>query len=703
MNLTTISKQRRLKGVTLWSCAHNDAEYLSRTVRVLKFCELHFQFDEVLLLTHLAPPPVPIHWRIQRIPSLTIDQWNQFHIRSVASLIGTGFAMSVHEDGFPILPELWSDEFLGYDYIGAPWPDGRVGNGGFCIESRNVMQEKSKVPAPANLKYPSDLFVCKLYCENLKRKGIRFAPTELALRFSTEILGNSKPSLGFHGRRDCPLKYKAGWKMIAAVSEPPPPTRQEKPDCVLVYIYVPNSERHRMEAETFVASYLKFPPNYPHRTMIVCNGAQPGTVARDLFSQLPKVEFLPRVNAGWDIGGFVTAAKRVKTDMLFCLGSGAFFRRSGWLLRIAEAWEKHGPGFYGTNAAFDVLPHINTTGFGCPPKVLATYPFGFVTLQERYHFEHGRTACWKHAEQLGLPVKLVTWNGEYDWQEWRSQPNIYHRGDQSNCLTYWDRNTIYESSSQQQKREYEAMSDTIQDCNYRTKLPKILMVYIYPVNGGDANATRFVNSYICCPPGMSHETVVVCNGGHPTEFLKDCFRDITCSFVVHDNTGWDIGAYQFVARTLKAEAMICMGGPSTVKRHDWIALLGKAWMKNGRGLYGTVGSFQYGVKHIATSGFLCPATLIRQYPVKVESYDERSEFEHGKSCLTNLAIKLGMKVKMVTSDGVWGLEEMRKPRNVLNKGDQSNLLTGYTQTDIYNAATEEQRLALKLRVDGLSE
>jgi hypothetical protein len=34
----------------------------------------------------------------------------------------TEFAILVHEDGFIVNPECWSDEFLKYDYIGAPWP-----------------------------------------------------------------------------------------------------------------------------------------------------------------------------------------------------------------------------------------------------------------------------------------------------------------------------------------------------------------------------------------------------------------------------------------------------------------------------------------------------------------------------------------------------------------------------------------------------
>ncbi|MFA6240082.1 MAG: DUF5672 family protein [Candidatus Hydrogenedentales bacterium] len=211
---TPKTKRRRLKGVTLWSCAHNDAEYLHRTVLVLKFCELHFEFDDVLLLTHLAPASVPSHWRVERIPSLNPAEWNRFHIFSVPRFIRTARALSVHEDGFPIQPELWSDDFLAYDYIGAPWPDGLVGNGGFCLESKKLLDMKLTLQIPKGFVYPSDLLICKLYRPKLAERGIRFAPTDVALRFSTAALGNDKPSFGFHGRKACLLKYKAGWAMI---------------------------------------------------------------------------------------------------------------------------------------------------------------------------------------------------------------------------------------------------------------------------------------------------------------------------------------------------------------------------------------------------------------------------------------------------------------------------------------------------------
>lgn len=123
--------------------------------------------------------------------------------------------MSVHEDGFPIRPDLWSEQFLKYDYIGAPWQDNVVGNGGFNIESQRMLQEKQTLPPSFNPVAPSDNYVCRIHRDTLEKRGVTFAPTEVAVEFSTELTGQAWPSLGFHGRRFQQAKYALGWQLVA--------------------------------------------------------------------------------------------------------------------------------------------------------------------------------------------------------------------------------------------------------------------------------------------------------------------------------------------------------------------------------------------------------------------------------------------------------------------------------------------------------
>lgn len=211
-----------LPNVCLWACVWSDSRtMLERTLRVLRYCRRHFDFGRTVFFSWLEPPHIlagPAEF--MQIPRLTPEQWNVFHNRVTPLVLAQSeFALSVHEDGFPLRPELWSPDFLQYDLIGSPWAawnTGRVGNMGFCIESRRFLEAKTRLPYATAPIVPSDDFVCKLHRGRLEAQGIRFAPTEVALRFSTEQTGRDFESFGFHGRNDQPEKYRRGWRAIEA-------------------------------------------------------------------------------------------------------------------------------------------------------------------------------------------------------------------------------------------------------------------------------------------------------------------------------------------------------------------------------------------------------------------------------------------------------------------------------------------------------
>jgi hypothetical protein len=115
---------------------------------------------------------------------------------------------------------MWDDEFLNYDYIGAPWPlpqddfsfrdpQGniqRVGNGGFSLRSKKLL----KLASTLNLEwkpyfgfYHEDGFFT---CHNralYELKGCVYAPIEVASRFSQELYIPENEGIipfGFHGK-----------------------------------------------------------------------------------------------------------------------------------------------------------------------------------------------------------------------------------------------------------------------------------------------------------------------------------------------------------------------------------------------------------------------------------------------------------------------------------------------------------------------
>lgn len=205
---------------------------LTRTVRVLKYCARLFELDNppVLFSPVLWLGMKDIRWSV--IPRLDWRGWNIFvNKEAPRHLLKWGdYALCVHEDGFPINLDMWSGEYMDYDYVGAPWDPAQcggwpvgsgwgsqlmVGNGGFFLQSRRMMEACLKMPETREIgTTASDVYVCRIHRKWFEDQGIKFAPPEIAARFSTEQTHKTCPSFGFHGRRDSPIKYTLGWKLI---------------------------------------------------------------------------------------------------------------------------------------------------------------------------------------------------------------------------------------------------------------------------------------------------------------------------------------------------------------------------------------------------------------------------------------------------------------------------------------------------------
>lgn len=143
----------------------------------------------------------------------SLKDYNQFNLKHLNTHVDTDFVMIVEHDGFILNPEAWSDDFLKYDYIGAPLlVDGElvVGNGGFSIRSKKLLQllqtdDFIQLGNSAEHRYAEneDWVISVVKRSYLEGKGICFAPVELAHRFSFEKnkeYGDKwNNQFGFHG------------------------------------------------------------------------------------------------------------------------------------------------------------------------------------------------------------------------------------------------------------------------------------------------------------------------------------------------------------------------------------------------------------------------------------------------------------------------------------------------------------------------
>lgn len=145
----------------------------------------------------------------------SINDYNNFIIKELNNHITTEYVLIMQEDGYPLNPAGWKDDYFSYDYIGAPWylqpwPIGKtVGNGGFSLRSKKFLEESSKLDYDPKGKIAEDVFLCRIADEELKSKNIWFANHDMAYTFSVEDMPY-KGQFGFHGKATIDLNRRFG-------------------------------------------------------------------------------------------------------------------------------------------------------------------------------------------------------------------------------------------------------------------------------------------------------------------------------------------------------------------------------------------------------------------------------------------------------------------------------------------------------------
>lgn len=169
----------------------------------INYCQKYAQFGKSILITNqdIDVDNIELHL----IDKLDWYQYND-HVLKLIDHTNNDYVMLIQNDGHPLNFELWDDEYLNYDYIGAPWPyeeswinlqtkeqqpyirenfsKNRVGNGGFCIRSRKFLEFSSQYSSCDGL--GEDTFLCTRKYKEAIEFGIKFAPFELAVKFSYE-------------------------------------------------------------------------------------------------------------------------------------------------------------------------------------------------------------------------------------------------------------------------------------------------------------------------------------------------------------------------------------------------------------------------------------------------------------------------------------------------------------------------------------
>jgi hypothetical protein len=194
---------KSLRSVTLVAIDTIDA---NRASRVLTYCARLFDFGGAVLFTD-SPPSVAHEHEVRKVPKLDFAGVQRWELSELRQAFQTDFCLYVQHDGWILNPHLWTDDFLKWDYIGAPWPRSwcriRVGNSGFSLRSR-AFCEVSAAIADSYADEGYDVFVCRVMHDEFLDRGIKYAPLATAGAFSWEhdcddVVVGPNASFGFHG------------------------------------------------------------------------------------------------------------------------------------------------------------------------------------------------------------------------------------------------------------------------------------------------------------------------------------------------------------------------------------------------------------------------------------------------------------------------------------------------------------------------
>jgi hypothetical protein len=194
-------------------------------VKALEISMKRIDFNEAVLVAHYKPenldPRITFKkckpTELQNQDPKNTDDYSKFMLYSLTDYIESDFALIVHNDAYVLRPHKWSDSFLDYDYLGAPWPKDvhftnegvnvRIGNGGFSLRSKKMLDALNKLKLPFTDNgtgfYNEDGVICVYYRKKLEDYGISFPPVEVASRFSREKDcedSYAKP-FGFHNNK----------------------------------------------------------------------------------------------------------------------------------------------------------------------------------------------------------------------------------------------------------------------------------------------------------------------------------------------------------------------------------------------------------------------------------------------------------------------------------------------------------------------
>jgi hypothetical protein len=187
-------------------------EINERLKKTLPYLVKNFEFNKLIFISPHNPEVDGITY-IHTNP-ITYNEYNTWCLHKLSDYVETDYCILFQDDGFPLNPECWRDEFLEYDYVGAPITENMniphkeemIGGGGLSLRSKKLIEFTKSIPRPNIHGYygNEDTMIVVEYRDKIIELGMKICPHHIAKYFSLQnpiyqdiTLHNT---FGFHGR-----------------------------------------------------------------------------------------------------------------------------------------------------------------------------------------------------------------------------------------------------------------------------------------------------------------------------------------------------------------------------------------------------------------------------------------------------------------------------------------------------------------------
>jgi|694.fasta_scaffold01993_22 hypothetical protein len=179
-----------------------------RIDKILTYMSKTIDFAEIVMVSTYKPKVEGVkHIQIEPFTYIEMNKWC---LHEFGNYVNSDYGLHFEDDGFPLNPELWDNEFLNYDYVGAPcrttdgiqYSEEQIGGGGFTLRSKRLLEYTKTIDY--DNKTNEDTVITVRKRDEIVSLGMKICPHNIARNFVVQnpLDDNHtiETSFGFHSR-----------------------------------------------------------------------------------------------------------------------------------------------------------------------------------------------------------------------------------------------------------------------------------------------------------------------------------------------------------------------------------------------------------------------------------------------------------------------------------------------------------------------